>query len=208
MPCGMRPSNARVCHFTTRAGWTDEIMDFSSYCKVEVTECREPFGKGRTPLTQALRVGLLSRFKPLSPMSTQLISIGASGISVLLGLWFLGSSFGNQGLQRTLQKKQDDIQARQAAIQTQQQELQSQQQLIDAGSQLAQQVGPAMIRDLAALQLDKNNKKIAQLLLKYGIEAKANPAPANAPAPPPKAAPNPPPAPPAAPNPKPQNGGQ
>jgi hypothetical protein len=193
MPCGMRPSNARVCHFTTRAGWTIESMDFSSYCKVEVTECREPFGKGRTPLTQALRVGLLSRFKPLSPMSTQLISIGASGISVLLGLWFLGSSFGNQGLQRTLQKKQDDIQA-------QQQELQSQQQLIDAGSQLAQQVGPAMIRDLAALQLDKNNKKIAQLLLKYGIEAKANPAPANAPAPPP--------APPAAPNPKPQNGGQ
>jgi peptidoglycan hydrolase CwlO-like protein len=141
-------------------------------------------------------------------MSTQLISIGASGISVLLGLWFLGSSFGNQGLQRTLQKKQDDIQARQAAIQTQQQELQSQQQLIDAGSQLAQQVGPAMIRDLAALQLDKNNKKIAQLLLKYGIEAKANPAPANAPAPTAKSAPNPPPAPPAASNPKPQNGGQ
>ena len=159
-------------------------------------------------MTHALRVGLVDRFKPLSSMSTQLISIGASGISVLLGLWFLGSSFGNQGLQRTLQKKQDDIQARQAAIQTQQQELQSQQQLIDAGSQLAQQVGPAMIRDLASLQLDKNNKKIAQLLLKYGIEAKANPAPANAAAPAPKSAPNPAPAPPAAPNPKPQKGGQ
>ncbi len=95
---------------------------------------------------------------------------------MLLGLWFLGSSFGNQGLQRTLQKKQDDIQARQLAIQAQQQQLQAQQQQIDAGTQLSQQVGPAMIRDLAALQIEKNNKKIGQLLLKYGIEAKLNPA--------------------------------
>jgi len=107
-------------------------------------------------------------------MSIQLFSIGSAGLSVALGLWFLGSSFGNQGLQRTLQKKQDDIQARQLAIQAQQQQLQSQQQLIDAGTQLAQQVGPAMIRDLAALQVEKNNKKIAQMLQKYGIEAKAN----------------------------------
>ena len=123
-------------------------------------------------------------FQPLLFMTLQLFSIGSAGLSVLLGLWFLGSSFGNQGLQRTLQKKQDDIQLRQQAIQTQQQELQSQQQLIDAGSQLAQQVGPAMIRDLAALQVEKNNRKIGELLLKYGIEAKANPeAPANPPAP-------------------------
>ncbi len=107
-------------------------------------------------------------------MSIQLFSIGSAGLSVLLGLWFLGSSFGNQGLQRTLQKKQDDIQARQQAIQTQQQQLQAQQQQIDAGTQLSQQVGPAMIRDLAALQLEKNNLKIAQLLQKYGIEATPN----------------------------------
>lgn len=106
-------------------------------------------------------------------MSLQIFSIGTAGLSVLLGLWFLASSFGNQGLQRTLQKKQDDIQARQLAIQSQQQALQAQQQLIEAGTQLAQQVGPAMIRDLAALQLEKNNRKIAQLLQKYGVEARA-----------------------------------
>jgi hypothetical protein len=37
--------------------------------------------------------------------------------------------------------------------------------------QLANQVGPAMIRDLAELQIQNRNQKIATLLKKYGIEA-------------------------------------
>ena len=69
-------------------------------------------------------------------------------------------------------------QARQLAIQSQQQQLQLQQQRIDSGAQLANQLGPAMLRDLAALQLQNKNQKIADLLKKYGVEARAEQAPA------------------------------
>ena len=40
---------------------------------------------------------LLVCFQPLFFMSLQLFSIGSAGLSVLLGLWFLGSSFGKIG---------------------------------------------------------------------------------------------------------------
>jgi hypothetical protein len=67
-----------------------------------------------------------------------------------------------------------EIQANQLAIQSKQQQLQAQQQVIDASSQLANQVGPSMIRDLASLQIQNKNQAIAALLKKYGIEAKPN----------------------------------
>ena len=51
-------------------------------------------------------------------------------------------------------------------------------QRIDSGAQLANQLGPAMLRDLAALQLQNKNQKIADLLKKYGVEARAEQAPA------------------------------
>lgn len=60
----------------------------------------------------------------------------------------------------------------QNAIQAQQQRLQAQQQQIDAAAQLANQVGPAMIRDMATLQIQNKNQKIGAILKKYGIEAK------------------------------------
>jgi len=95
-----------------------------------------------------------------------------AAIAVLgLGAWFLQGTLANQALQRALQNQQDDIQARQLAIQNIQQTLQLQQQRIDAASQLANQTGPALIRDLAELQLAKNNLSIARILRKYGITA-------------------------------------
>lgn len=95
----------------------------------------------------------------------------ASLVVAALGTWFLVGTLGNQTLQRGLQKRQDDIQARQLAIQNIQQTLQVQQQQIDAASQLENQTGPAIIRDLAELQLAKKNLSIARVLGKYGITA-------------------------------------
>jgi uncharacterized membrane protein YhiD involved in acid resistance len=100
-----------------------------------------------------------------------LITTATSGLALVLALWFLVGTWSNQGLQNSLQRQQEDIQARELTIQSQQQQLQSQQQQIDAGSQLANQLGPAIIRDLAALQVDNENSKIEALLTKYGITA-------------------------------------
>ncbi len=109
------------------------------------------------------------------PMQPLLLSSGLSGLAVVLSLWFLIGTWTNQSVQRSLQNQQDDIQARQTAIQGQQQILQAQQQQIESAAQLANQVGPAIIRDLAALQIQSKNSKIEALLKKYGIEAKPNP---------------------------------
>jgi hypothetical protein len=108
-------------------------------------------------------------------MPLNYLSTGATGLALLLSLWFLVGTLSNQSLQNGLQKQQDEIQALQGSVQSQQQQLQSQQQQIESGAQLANQVGPAVLRDLAELQLQNKNQKIAVLLKKYGIEAKANP---------------------------------
>lgn len=104
-------------------------------------------------------------------MKFPLISTAASGLCLVLALWFLVGTWSNQGLQNSLQRQQEDIQARELTIQSQQQQLQAQQQQIDAGSQLQGQLGPAIIRDLAALQIENKNTKIEALLKKYGITA-------------------------------------
>ena len=111
-------------------------------------------------------------------MPFSLLSTASAGLAVLLSLWLLVGTWGNHSAQRRLQGQQEEIQSRQLAIQSQQQQLQLQQQRIDSGAQLANQLGPAMLRDLAALQLQNKNQKIADLLKKYGVEARAEQAPA------------------------------
>ena len=105
-----------------------------------------------------------------------LLSTTSALIALCLSAWLFFGSAANNRLQVELQRRQDDIQARQQALQTQQQQYQAQQQQIEAGAQLAQQVGPAVLRDLASLQIQNKNAKIAALLKKFGIEAKENPA--------------------------------
>ena len=70
---------------------------------------------------------------------------------------------------------QDEIQAHQLAIQGQQQQLQAQQQQIEAAAQLQNQIGPAMLRDLAQISVSNKNNKITELLKKYGMEVNVNP---------------------------------
>jgi len=104
-----------------------------------------------------------------------ILSISTSSISLLLSLWLCVVSLSANSMQATLQKLQEDLQSRQQAVQLQQQQLQAQQQQIESAKQLAQQVGPAVVRDLASLQVQNKNTKIAAILKKYGIEIKENP---------------------------------
>lgn len=111
-------------------------------------------------------------------MPFKFVFTAVSSLVVLLSLWLFVGSWSFHSKQGAVQALQEKIQARQLAIQSQQQQIQLQQQRIDSGAQLANQVGPAMLRDLAALQLQNKNQKIADLLKKYGVEARAEQAPA------------------------------
>lgn len=111
-------------------------------------------------------------------MPFKFVHTAVSSLVVLLSLWLFVGSWSVHSKQGAVQALQEKIQARQLAIQSQQQQIQLQQQRIDSGAQLANQLGPAMLRDLAALQLQNKNQKIADLLKKYGVEARAEQAPA------------------------------
>ncbi len=111
-------------------------------------------------------------------MPFKFVYTAVSSLVVLLSLWLFVGSWSVHSKQGAVQSLQEKIQARQLAIQSQQQQIQLQQQRIDSGAQLANQIGPAMLRDLAGLQLQNKNQKIADLLKKYGVEARAEQAPA------------------------------
>ena len=120
-----------------------------------------------------------------------IIATGASALSLLLGIWlfFLGGT--NQGLQNDLQKLQQDVQSQQQILQVKQQAFQVQQEQINTAQQISQQVGPALLRDMAVASI--KNDKIKKILTSHGynIELKEEPKDGKAPAPAPSAAPAP-----------------
>jgi hypothetical protein len=123
-----------------------------------------------------------------------LVSTGASAISLILGIWLFALGGTNQSLQNELQKKQQDAQTQQQVLQTKQQQYQVQQEQINQGNQISQQVGPAVLRDMAERSI--KNDKIKKILSSHGYnvelkdEAKA-PGAAATPAPSTPAAPRP-----------------
>ena len=110
-------------------------------------------------------------------MIPPILSTAIASLTLALSAWFFLGSAANNSVQAELQNRQSEIQTLQQSVQLQQEQLQAQQRQIEAGTQLSQQVGPAVLRDLAGLQIQNKNAKIATLLKKYGIEAKENPAP-------------------------------
>jgi len=106
-------------------------------------------------------------------------SIISAFAALCLSVWLVILSIANASSASGLQILQEEVMGRQQAVQNQQQQLQAQQQQIDSGAQLAQQVGPAVLKDLAAVQVQNKNIRIAELLKKHGLEVKENPAPTN-----------------------------
>lgn len=105
-----------------------------------------------------------------------ILSTVAAGLCLALSAWLFVVSGSNSKLQGELQKQQTELQSQQQEVQLQQQQLQAQQQQINAGTQLAQQIGPSVLRDLGALAVENKNEKIKKLLSKYGVTLQENPA--------------------------------
>lgn len=96
----------------------------------------------------------------------------ASLAALALAAWGAIDTLGNRKLQAGIQARQDQILALQSEIQSLQQKLQAQQQQIEAAGQLANQAGPAVLNELASIQLTKGNSAIAVLLQRYGVQAR------------------------------------
>jgi len=90
------------------------------------------------------------------------ISVGASALSLILSIVIFAVGNSNQSLQTEVQKQQQ-------ALQTQQEE-------INAGNQISQQIGPNLLRDMAASSV--KNEKMKALLAKHGYNVQVKDAPA------------------------------
>jgi hypothetical protein len=96
------------------------------------------------------------------------ISVAASALALVLSIVLFAVGSTNQTLQNE--------------VQAQQTELQKQQQEIEKGSQISQQVGPNLLRDMAVAST--KSEKMKQLLAKNGYQVNvATPAPGSSPAP-------------------------
>lgn len=104
-----------------------------------------------------------------------LIAIIAAAISLLLGLYLYMQGWKNQGLQGNLQKLQQDVQTQQGVLAVKQQQLQVQQEQINTANTISQQVGPALLRDMAVASI--KNDKIKKILTSHGysVEQKEEP---------------------------------
>jgi hypothetical protein len=104
------------------------------------------------------------------------ISLAATGVCVILCIVVLALGNSNHSLQEEVQKKQQDLQA--------------QQEQINEGNVISQQIGPALLRDMATVSVKNENMK--KLLAKYGYNVQVNtPAPGSAGATPAPGAPTP-----------------
>ena len=95
------------------------------------------------------------------------ISTAASALCLVLSLVVFAVGRSSHGIQQDIKK---------------QQALQAQQQEIEAGNQISQQIGPNLLRDMAAASV--KNEKMKALLAKHGYNVQVNKdAPKDAPAP-------------------------
>ena len=97
------------------------------------------------------------------------ISTAATALCLILSIVVFAVGSSNHSLQTELQKQQKTLQAQQQVLQAQQEE-------INAGNQISQQIGPNLLRDMAASSV--KNEKMKALLAKHGYNVQvATPAP-------------------------------
>jgi len=93
-------------------------------------------------------------------------------LALVLSASIVFQTVGNSKLQQAGQAKDAEIQAMQTEIQTLQQQLQTQQKQIESANQLANQVGPAILSELATLQVKNNNMALGVFLQKHGVQVR------------------------------------
>jgi hypothetical protein len=100
---------------------------------------------------------------------SSLLAIGATGLSLLLGLWLFISGALSGSQQSRWQDQQQELLNHQTEFAKLQQEAQIQQQKIRAGQQLQEQ-GKVVLNEMAAATLaPKNNEKLKSLLARHKI---------------------------------------
>ena len=102
-----------------------------------------------------------------------LLSTAATGLCLVLTIWLAILGGSGRGVQSALQVLQQEVQAQQQTLETKQQELQTQQEQINAGTTISQQVGPALLRDMATLSM--KNEKMKLLLSRHGYNVEFKP---------------------------------
>lgn len=98
------------------------------------------------------------------------LSALATGLALAMSLWLAFGTLGNAKLQEGVRAKEAEIQTLRSNIQALEQRLQAQQQEIDTTNQLANQIGPAILRDLVDLQAKNGNIALAVFLQKHGVK--------------------------------------
>ena len=97
-----------------------------------------------------------------------------SSVLALLAVIFSFVSFGvsqtNNGLQAELLKKQSVIQDLSQTVTLQNQDYQRQTEIINAGTQVAQKVGPQILRDMGYFVAQNQNEKLKAAMLKQKLE--------------------------------------
>lgn len=106
---------------------------------------------------------------------SSILAVASAAVSLLLSVWLLFSGLANQGLQGQWQEKQQTLLDQQQELATQQQKAQQQQQQIQSGKYVAEQVGPAVLKDLGSVVVQKKNEKIRGLLSRYGVTVQETP---------------------------------
>lgn len=107
----------------------------------------------------------------------------AAGLCLFLSIWLFFIGRTSVKLQSELLRQQESFQGQQREIQLGQQQLQAQQNQIDVSMKLAQEIGPAILRDLATLAVQNKNKEIEDLLAKHGFTLTQKTGEAETPAP-------------------------
>jgi SMC interacting uncharacterized protein involved in chromosome segregation len=98
------------------------------------------------------------------------LSAFAAALPLAMSLWLAFATLGNARLQEGGRAKEEEIQTLRSKIQALEQRLQEQQQQIDTTNQLANQIGPAILRDLVDLQAKNGNIALAVFLQKHGVQ--------------------------------------
>ena len=101
---------------------------------------------------------------------SSIASLVASSLAAVLGLVMLVQGGTSLTLQTDLQKRTQDIQTQQQDISLQQQQVQAAQQVVNTASQLTKEHGPQVINSLKIVGVRANDKKILDLLTKYGVQ--------------------------------------
>jgi len=91
-------------------------------------------------------------------------------LAVILSFVSFSGSQSNNGLQSELLKKQSEIQDLSQAVTLQNQEYQRQGEIINAGAQVAQKVGPQILRDMGYFVAQNKNEKLKSAMLKQKLE--------------------------------------